>query len=70
MAWLSENLPNTLAVNFWCDLESVRMSCMTTIEGKGYLSAHIKKWYLPCTLESKLGYIAPRAISNWGQIAY
>ena len=43
MAWLSENLPNTLAVNFRCDLESVRISCMTTIEGKGQLSAHIKK---------------------------
>ena len=31
------------------------MSCMTTIEGKGQLSAHLK----PCTQESKLGYIAP-----------
>ena len=46
------------------------MSCMTTIEGKGQLSAHIKKCYIPCTPESKLGYIAPRTISNGCQIVY
>ena len=40
------------------------MSCMTTIEGKGQLSAHIKKRYIPCTPESKLGYIAPKTITN------
>ena len=44
------------------------MSCMTTIEGKGQLSAHIKKWYISSTTESKLGYIAPRTISNGCQI--
>ena len=36
------------------------MSCITTIEGKGQLSAHINNRYIPCTPESKLGYIAPR----------
>ena len=36
------------------------MSCMTTIEGKGQMSAHIKKSYIPCTQDFKLGYIASR----------
>ena len=43
---------------------------MTTIKGKGQLSAHIIKRYIPCTPESKLGYIAPRTICNGGQIVY
>ena len=46
------------------------MSCMTTIEGKGQLSAHIKKWNIPYTPESKLGYIAPRTIFYGFQIVY
>ena len=46
------------------------MSCMTAIGGKGQLSAHIKKLYIPCIPESKLGYIAPRTISNGCQIVY
>ena len=44
------------------------MSYMTPIEGKGQLSAHFIKRYIPCTPESKLGYIAPRKISNGCQI--
>ena len=43
---------------------------MATIEGKGQLIALIKKGYILCTPESRLGYIAPRTISNGCQIVY
>ena len=46
------------------------MSCMTTNEGKGQLSVHIKKSYIPYIPESKLGYIAPKTISNGFKIVY